>query len=289
MPLMGGDVALKHIMIRSPAPVVLLSGFSPTAISKVMEFLRLGAVDFIPKPKDSGDWVSVSKRLGGHVTHAGDFKVRNIRRAKPPSPSHHRIRPGLPGDRLLIILGGAGGLLEIQRILPAMPGDGSLSILVFQDMSRELVAPVCEYLGSLSKLTVLPLESGGPLLSSQCWATNWDMSWQVVSDENGAAVRACASRDEQGANYEILLSTASAAFGERIAVLVLSGTDLDLEFGLQEVASRGGRVLLQNPDSALCPSPVQQLVSMELEEACVEPEEAGGLIAAWCHAGTRDR
>jgi energy-coupling factor transporter ATP-binding protein EcfA2 len=62
-----------------------------------------------------------------------------------------------------------------------------------------------------------------------------------------------------------------------------------VEFGLQEVVSRGGQVFLQNPESALFPSPVQQLVSLELEGACVEPEEAGGLITAWCRATTGGR
>ena len=50
MPVMDGISALRHIMIESPVPVVVLSSlFSDGSIT--FEALRLGVVDFVPKVK----------------------------------------------------------------------------------------------------------------------------------------------------------------------------------------------------------------------------------------------
>jgi two-component system chemotaxis response regulator CheB len=49
MPIMDGITSIRHIMIKSPVPVVVLSSmFSDGAIT--FDALRLGVVDFIPKP-----------------------------------------------------------------------------------------------------------------------------------------------------------------------------------------------------------------------------------------------
>ncbi len=49
MPVMDGLTAIRHIMIESPVPIVVLSSlFSDGAIT--FDALRLGVVDFVPKP-----------------------------------------------------------------------------------------------------------------------------------------------------------------------------------------------------------------------------------------------
>ena len=50
MPIMDGLTALKHIMIRQPTPVVMVSTLTRDGAWETFEALRLGAVDFIDKP-----------------------------------------------------------------------------------------------------------------------------------------------------------------------------------------------------------------------------------------------
>ena len=50
MPVMDGSTALKHIMIRNPCPVVIVSAVSQRRESNILNFLLLGAVDYIQKP-----------------------------------------------------------------------------------------------------------------------------------------------------------------------------------------------------------------------------------------------
>jgi len=49
MPIMDGIRAVRHIMIEAPLPIVVLSSlFADGSIT--FEALRLGVVDFVPKP-----------------------------------------------------------------------------------------------------------------------------------------------------------------------------------------------------------------------------------------------
>ncbi|NDY41781.1 response regulator [Dissulfurirhabdus thermomarina] len=284
MPVMGGDVALMHIMIRSPAPVVLVSGLDARGAARVMEFLRLGAVDFVPKPEQASEWQRVAGRLNRSLNYAKQFSVHCVRRARSPKKVTEKARPGMPARRLAVVIGGIGGLLEAQKILPALPALQSTSVLVVQDMIADLVPHMSAYIDKFSALAVSPLQSGAPLLSSQCWLANWDAAWEVVADADGAAIR----REEdggEGLDAGRLLRSAAEAFGASLLVVVLSGTDLDLEDGLQSVVKKGGRILLQDPAGCLMPGPVENLRELELEDGVIEPEKVPETLAEWDRGG----
>ena len=279
MPVMGGDLALKHIMIKSPCPVVLMSGFNPGTFSRIMEFLRLGAVDFVPKPMAGDDWQKVIKRLSRSVDHANELKINNIRRARAPKSAGSKLRPGLPATQLLVILGGAGGLLEFQKILPILSQHESLAMLVLQDMAAEMVDSLAGYVDNFSHNTVSACKSGSPLLSSQCWIDNWDASLEVMPGQNGA-VSSLFKTPDGVIDANRLLTSAASAFGSGLVVLVFSGTDLEMESGLKEVVLRNGRILVQEPETCLYPGPLKQLLALELEAGCFEPDKVVDAIDA---------
>lgn len=279
MPVMGGDVALMHIMIRSPAPVVLVSSLAAESAVRVMEFLRLGAVDFVPKPLRAEDWPKAARRLRRSLRMAPGFQVQRVRRARIPKPVRSKARPGLPATRLFLVVGGVGGLLEIQKILPGLPLMQSTAVLVLQDMVRDLVKPLAQHLDQYSQLTLSVLEAGGPLLSGQCWVTNWQGGWEVVADDNGAAMRHVVAGGVLDITH--LLASASAAFGIRLCVLVLSGADLDIAEGLRSVFDHGGRVLLQDPASCMAPALVKFVKTLGLNGDVVEVEGIAKVLTEW--------
>jgi two-component system chemotaxis response regulator CheB len=47
MPVMDGNTTLKHIMIKKPCPVIVMSNLGDTSLENVLNFLDLGAVDFM--------------------------------------------------------------------------------------------------------------------------------------------------------------------------------------------------------------------------------------------------
>ena len=83
MPRMDGLEAIRHIMIESPVPVVVLSSlFSDGAVT--FEALRLGVVDFVPKPSGaiSEDMDKSRRQIIDRVKIASNVNFENIRRVR---------------------------------------------------------------------------------------------------------------------------------------------------------------------------------------------------------------
>ena len=85
MPVMDGLTSIRHIMIESPIPIVVLSSlFADGAIT--FEALRLGVVDFVPKPSGavSSDIDQSRQQLIDRVKLATSVNMDNIRRVRLP-------------------------------------------------------------------------------------------------------------------------------------------------------------------------------------------------------------
>jgi two-component system chemotaxis response regulator CheB len=83
MPVMNGIQAIRHIMIESPVPIVVLSSlFSDGSVT--FEALRLGVVDFVAKPSGaiSSDIHTAKKQILDRIKLATSVNLANIRRVR---------------------------------------------------------------------------------------------------------------------------------------------------------------------------------------------------------------
>ncbi|MHB8809886.1 MAG: DUF4388 domain-containing protein [Desulfobulbaceae bacterium] len=273
----SGYMPLKHIMIRTPVPVALMSDFSETNFSTMMEYLCLGAVDLVEKPKDTESWNIVGKRFKRLGQNIKEFRIKNIRRARTPAVADFKIPVGEAAQKLFIILGGVGSLIELQKILVSIQGNNSAAGLIFLDLYPGVTSHLATYFEKLTIINPMNLESSMPLLSSQCGITYWHGSWEITVDDNGAAVPIM-QNDTGLLDADSLLKSAARAFGERLTVIILSGTDLPMAEGLMEVSNRRGNIFLQEPDSCLFPGPILQLEALHLHKSFIEAERVTDLL-----------
>ena len=160
MPVMNGDVALKHIMIRSPAPVVLVSNFNDQHYSRMMDFMRYGCVDIVAKPTSPESWNLIGERMQYILLNVKEFCVDNVSRAKKlkqVDPKTKRTTLVKKADKLLLILGGLGGMLELQKIIPALHYASDMAVLVLQNMYPGIVQFLSSYLDNFTPYTTTNL------------------------------------------------------------------------------------------------------------------------------------
>lgn len=274
MPVMGGDLALKHIMVRSPCPVALFSSINRESFPRVMDYFRLGAVDFIVKPGVNQSWDFVKERIGRLMSVVHRLNLSNVRRARTPRRVSASMAPGLPATRMLLVLGGTGGLLEVQKVLPALACDDDTSILLCQEMGSDMLDFFADYMNDFSIITVLPLSHGAPLLSRQCWVAGWDTPIRIISDNDGAAVSVAG---EQEFDLKGLVASAAHAFGPGLQVIVLSGAGQDAGTALADAASMGARIIVQEPSSCLLPDEMEEIMRNNPEFVYAEPEKIAAL------------
>ncbi|MCI5140253.1 MAG: response regulator [Candidatus Electrothrix sp. ATG1] len=276
MPVMSGDVALKHIMIRSPAPVVLVSNFNDQHYSRMMDFMRYGCVDLVAKPTSPEAWNAIGERLQYILLNVKEFCVDNVSRAKKLKQIELKTKeqPKKKADKLLLILGGLGGMLELQKIIPALHFDSDMAVLVLQNMYPGIVQYLTSYLNNFTPYSVVTQLETNRLLGGQCLVGNCHGKRELILSE-GIATLIGPERDDgiQQLNTDSLLYSAAEIFGSAVTVLFLSGVDQDMKEGMEAVVMKGGRLILQEPESCLLPNSIEEIRSLGMEECSLKPEE----------------
>lgn len=162
MPVMSGDTALKHIMISSPCPIVIVSGMESENMTPVFDYLRLGAIDFVSKPRDNRELEKKGLVLIEKIKVAAKARVKNFKRGKLKTKKEGKIPEANPlgkGDRIVILIAGVGGYAEWLKIIPALPQVPGYGVLALQDMNTEFIRAFTGYLQQYSSFGIVPIES----------------------------------------------------------------------------------------------------------------------------------
>ena len=281
MPVMSGDVALKHIMIRSPAPVVLVSNFNDQHYSRMMDFMRYGCVDMVAKPTSPESWTLIGERLQYILLNVKEFCVDNVSRAKTLKPvdPKKKEQPVKKADKLLVILGGLGGMLELQKIIPALHYASDMAVLVLQNMYPGIVQFLSSYLDSFTPYTTTTLLQTNKLLGGQCLVGNCHGQREIILSEGIPSLVSPESDDGmQLLDTDSLLRSAAEVFGSALTVVFLSGVEQNMKEGMETVVTQGGKIILQDPDSCLLPRSIEEIRALGMEECSLKPEEIAPYI-----------
>ena len=286
MPVMDGGTALKHIMIRNPCPVVIVSSMGKKAQTRVLDFLRLGAVDFIGKPSNTGDQEAYRKRFIETVKVARGARTSNFKRVK----NHKVIRDkSLMGakefecERLVIVKSGPGGYAEVMRIVPELPRMLNCSVLVFQSMSADLASPLATYLGDRCIAPVFEFPAPGAddrskkVSGGLCFIGSEDAPYVLVKKGSEYYLELLSSSEEQagpdGSHFDRFLVSAADCFSGPIQLIFLSGAQMQGVEGVRRIKAKGGSIVAQSPSTAMVPAPVEKIISKGMADMKAAPPE----------------
>src|SRR5205823_2217862 len=133
--------ALRHLMVRYPRPVVMLSSLTQEGAATTLRALTIGAVDFVGKPSGSIslDFHKVREDLLQKVRIAATARVRPrlaapepVRVVNPLPTRAARLDPTF--DRLVVIGSSTGGPRALGTLVPALPRDGRTAYVIVQHM-----------------------------------------------------------------------------------------------------------------------------------------------------------
>jgi two-component system, chemotaxis family, protein-glutamate methylesterase/glutaminase len=245
MPRMDGLTALKHLMARRPTPVVVVSSLTDRE-DVPFETLRLGVLDFFPKPSASaGELESQARHLLYLVRNARSVRRENLRRIPLEVPPP-RLHPQTPAGHVVALggtLGSVAGLLRILSVLPPDPAQG-LSVLcqvpIHPAIVSSFVDSLAHYLGwRVERLSGLsPLRPGVATLlppgSGVAWAGDRLGVVDGVAEVLDSLFEACGER-----------------FGPNATLILLAGDRRDGQAGLAAAAARGATCFVQDEETAL--------------------------------------
>ena len=269
MPGMDGLAALKHIMIRQPTPVVMVSTLTLDGAWETFEALRLGAVDFIDKPNRMADAEIEGQlaRLKSKILTAHRTNRKELKLLRPPAgkPTTDPLHPLQGGHRVLVAAAAEGGYRALLSILAGMelqPTEGFLATLKADTTHLDAFA---DYLESFSQVPVMRARCGDTLQAGACYLASAQES--LTLERLGDTVTFTASEVEETSHQKAadrMMASVADAFGKTAVGLILCGNNGDGLEGLRSIKASGGTTVAPSPDCSLFPETVRLAVQRGL-------------------------
>lgn len=175
MPAMDGLQCLDRIMVQRPCPVVMVSTLTEEGAEATLKALRLGAVNFVPKPsgavslqiQEFGSTLAKKVRTAAAARLPSSHRLRERvqfriggaaapRRAAPLAEAAAMAERARPAGHGLVLVGtSTGGPPALEALLTPLPAGFPWPILIAQHMPAGFTGPLAKRLGGLCALTVL--------------------------------------------------------------------------------------------------------------------------------------
>ncbi|MDI1471798.1 MAG: chemotaxis response regulator protein-glutamate methylesterase [Thermodesulfovibrio sp.] len=291
MPRMDGITALREIMQKCPVPVIMVSSLTTEGAKVTLEALELGAVDFIPKNlaelsvnivKIKGMLIEKIKTIGKR----GIIKRRPI--GKPAETKIETPKVEIPKVRVtterkvgIVSIGtSTGGPKALQEIIPKLPKDFPVPIVIAQHMPPNFTKPFAERLDQLSQLSVKEAEEGEAIKPGIVYVAPGRGHMRLK--RRGIETLVTISEDKEEFIYRpsvdaLMLSVADCFPGRSLGV-ILTGMGNDGAKGCKKIKESGGRVFAQNEESCVVYGMPRAVIEAGIADKVVSLEEMAGEI-----------
>ncbi len=293
MPVMDGSTALKHIMIQSPCPVLIMSNLVQSAYGTILNFLNLGAVDFASKPVNDKNILLQQQKIVQRIHLAAAADVRRFRRFRPAKiPPDLKLDPADtdPAGDLVLVLSGTGGYLEAVRLLTSMKGDLQAAVVATVSAPPLFLPTLVEYLNPRCRFQVSELTDQQRLVRHNCYLTPVGASLAIECD-SGQEPFVHKSDTPAGNDYlllsgdDYLLPSAARCFGKRLSVVLLSGAVYD-GAELAEVIEGGGQIITPPAKECIIARSIEKAIKAGWVQETVKIDKMADWLAKRHAAGT---
>lgn len=143
----------------------------------------------------------------------------------------------------------AGGIETLRHILPALPADFPLPVVVIQHRGADSAQILAPYFAEICDIAVREPEDKEPVLPGHVYIAPSNYHLMLESD------RSFSLSVDEPLNYsrpsiDVFFETAANVYGSELVGIVLSGANADGAEGLNEIKRFGGTTIVQNPETA---------------------------------------
>jgi two-component system chemotaxis response regulator CheB len=260
MPGMGGLEAVRQIVSAHRIPIIMCSALTREGAETTFRALELGAVDFIPKPDAAyvnitdvaRDLVAkvraVSRRGAQPIVHAPVQPEEPPRIIPPPAVERRFVRSSSQYECVAIGTS-TGGPVALSHVVPMLPSNFPLPLLIVQHMPMGFTRPLADRLNSQSKIAVhealngMILEAGTALVIPS--------GKQVALRRRPGGETEIRLVDDDGSSLHVpsvdmLMGEVANIYGRGALGVILTGMGNDGVRGLRKLKDGGGYVVGQN-------------------------------------------
>ncbi len=257
LPGMDGIETLDKIMAASPTPVIMFSGRTKKGAEVTLKALEKGAIDFVAKPHGclSPDLSSVRDELIEKVMAAS--RARITRKGRSPRPEASARKKDIkqisaPEKSILFITSSTGGVQALTKLIPELPGNLPMPVLIVQHMPKTFTKSLAESLNKISALTVT--EAGADDILEKGHVYIAPGGWHTSVAKNGMGKKIKLEKKPKMKLMpcaDVTMESLPEAYGENILGIVLTGMGDDGTKGAALVKNAGGTIIAQDEASSM--------------------------------------
>jgi two-component system chemotaxis response regulator CheB len=266
MPELGGLETLAAIRKGYPTlPVIMFSALTERGAAITLDALSLGATDYSTKPANVGSAAVAQERVreelipkikglvgGREQAGAGGSRreqTGTVPAGGPSLPSAPaRSRP-LPSAPAVVAIGvSTGGPNALASLLPALPGDFPVPIVIVQHMPRLFTKLLADRLSAKSAIQVVEGAPGMIVEPGHAYIAPGD--WHMILEPTAGGVQLSTHQGPPENScrpaVDVLFRSCAAVYGAHVLAAVLTGMGQDGFRGAELIHEAGGQVLAQD-------------------------------------------
>lgn len=255
MPKLNGLEALKIIMKKSPTKVLMVSSLTSEGASITIESLENGAVDFIQKPAGSTSWTfrQVQDELIKKINESSDINIDTLKLMKSDK-TKVRKPVKLLGDKILLVASSTGGPRSLDKVIPKLPGEINVPILVVQHMPAGFTKSLADRMNRISDLTVKEAEDGDVLQKNYVYVApgNYHMGLKKI---NSGKIQIFLDSSEKINNVrpaaDFTFDQAAEIFNSGCVGVILTGMGRDGAKGAFKIKHYGGKIIAESKETCV--------------------------------------
>ena len=257
MPEMDGLETVRELRkLDRRVPIIMFSTLTEHGAAATLEALALGATDYVTKPSNTYMAETVET-----VSHDLIPRIRALchlpevagAAAGPELPAKPVIRtaakPRLLTPAHVVAIGvSTGGPDALARLLPTLPANLSVPVVIAQHMPAIFTTLLAERLAAKSPLPVRECKSGEALAPGRVYIAPGDFHMVVCNNEDGVCLRTHQGPKE---NYcrpsvDVLFRSVASVYGGKTLAVILTGMGSDGLKGCEILGELGARVVVQD-------------------------------------------
>ena len=269
MPEMDGLQTLSALRkTHKLLPVIMFSTVTERGAAATLDALTLGASDYVTKPSTAnGAAGQISKVIEDLI---GKIKVHSARSSRvraplqaPPiplrSPSESNtptadtaLEPTQPAEVVAIGIS-TGGPNALAVLMPSLPANLSVPVLIVQHMPRLFTKLLAERLSEKANIPITEAQPGDVLEAGRAWIAPGDYHMTVRRAGTRVTIETNQGPQENSCrpSADVLFRSVAQAYGANTLGVVMTGMGQDGLRGCEAIRGRGGRILVQDEASSV--------------------------------------
>jgi len=255
MPEMDGLETLTQLRKDWPRlPVIMFSTKTEKGAVATIEALTRGASDYVAKPSNVGNVVVAMERVrDALIPKIKALVPRGPRPAPPPvaKPAPGQLAsPKGPSSTVALVAIGAstGGPNALTAILPKIPADFPVPVVIVQHMLAAFTRPFAERLAAQCRLRVVEPNQGDPVQQGHIYIARGDYHLQVHrrGRDGFFTLNQAAPENFCRPAVDVMFESVASSYGSSTLAVVLTGMGQDGFRGAKLIRQAGGNVIVQD-------------------------------------------